>query len=88
MPGRKVNAGTERFLATVASHLSHLCYVPQRLDVAMVTDFSKVKADDAVIQALAAGSPQRMGNFRFYSKGNAGSGASRWRGYTATNRGR
>lgn len=32
----------------------------------MVADFSNVSADDPVIQALAGGSPQRMGTFRFY----------------------
>lgn len=32
----------------------------------MVTDFSKLGGDDAVAQALAGGSPQRMGTFRFY----------------------
>ncbi|HTY30645.1 PAS and ANTAR domain-containing protein [Mycobacterium sp.] len=35
----------------------------------MVTDFSTVNPDDAIAQALAGGSPQRMGTFRFYFEG-------------------
>lgn len=35
----------------------------------MIADFSEVKPGDAVIRALAAGSPQRMGTFRFYFDG-------------------
>ncbi|OBG99231.1 antitermination regulator [Mycobacterium sp. E3251] len=35
----------------------------------MIADFSEVKDDDAVVRALAAGSPQRMGTFRFYFDG-------------------
>ncbi|UXA09069.1 PAS and ANTAR domain-containing protein [Mycobacterium sp. SMC-2] len=35
----------------------------------MVTDFSRPKPADPVVQALAAGSPQRMGTFRFYFDG-------------------
>ncbi|OBH97130.1 PAS and ANTAR domain-containing protein [Mycobacterium sp. E2733] len=35
----------------------------------MIADFSETRADDAVVQALAAGSPQRMGTFRFYFDG-------------------
>ena len=32
----------------------------------MITAFSKINGDDTVAQALAGGSPQRMGTFRFY----------------------
>ncbi|OBH07580.1 PAS and ANTAR domain-containing protein [Mycobacterium sp. E1747] len=35
----------------------------------MTAEFSEVKDEDAVVQALAAGSRQRMGTFRFYFDG-------------------
>jgi hypothetical protein len=54
----------------------------------MVADLSKPSGDDAVAQALAGGSPQRMGAFRFYFEDERWEWSERVEGYTATNRAR